>query len=217
MSKTEVILAVEEILVKHDGASNHQWHNISFEHATWLRPMQGPGFVEQQTGACNACPVGVPIPSEGCGMNDDYVATPGNVQVSSSTDLEFISCMFQHLGAYAASAANASQRIAWRSCNFTDISAGAVMLGDFKNWNCNGGASSYKGRGGIRANKTCTPANSTSLDSDFTVENCNIYNIPKEYKATTAVTTGYTSSTYIKHNNIVNTTYSGVAFYVCQL
>ena len=42
------------------------------------------------------------------------------------------------LGAYAASAANGSKRIAWRRCTFTDISAGAVMLGDFKSWNCNG-------------------------------------------------------------------------------
>lgn len=41
-------------------------------------------------------------------------------------------------GAYGASAANGSQRIAWRRCTFTDISAGAVMLGDFKSWNCNG-------------------------------------------------------------------------------
>jgi hypothetical protein len=48
-------------------------------------------------------------------------------------------------GAYGAAAANASQRIAWRGCTFTDISAGAVMLGDFKNWNCNGGSSSFQG------------------------------------------------------------------------
>jgi hypothetical protein len=136
MSKVSAVLAVEEILVKHEGASNHQWHNVSFEYATWLRPMQGGGFVEQQTGACNVCPKGTPIPSEGwcaqqgpfleryhfilktpvltvfkriilprqardkhrenskksgvvrSGMNDDYVATPGNVQVSASTDLE---------------------------------------------------------------------------------------------------------------------------------
>ena len=48
-----------------------------------------------------------------------------------------MSC-FGVLGAYGASAANGSKRIAWRRCTFTDISAGAVMLGDFKSWNCNG-------------------------------------------------------------------------------
>jgi hypothetical protein len=244
MSKESAVLAVEEVLVRHDGARNHQWQHVSFEYATWLRPMQvcmahcnlghqhhsapvapnscrclplsrwtaqGGGFVEQQTGACNVCPLGVPVPSEGCGMNDDYVATPGNVQISASTDLEFVSCSFRHLGAYAASAADASQRIAWRGCSFTDISAGALMLGDFKSWNCNGGSSAYKGRGGLRANKTCTAAEPAALDSGFTVEDCEVYNIPREYKATTAITAGYVSSTTIQYNHIANTTYSGMS------
>lgn len=69
MSTVSAVVAVEEILVKHDGASNHTWHNVKFEYGTWLRPQQGGGFVEQQTGACNLCPVGTPVPSEGCGMN----------------------------------------------------------------------------------------------------------------------------------------------------
>lgn len=69
MSKVNAVLAVEEVLVKHDGAKNHKWHNVTFEYATWLRPQQGDGFVEQQTGACNICAVGTPIPNEGCGMN----------------------------------------------------------------------------------------------------------------------------------------------------
>ena len=58
--------------------SKHEWSGVAFEFATWLRPMQGGGFVEQQAGACNVCEQGHPVPSEGCGMNDDYVVTPGN-------------------------------------------------------------------------------------------------------------------------------------------
>jgi hypothetical protein len=80
MSKVSAVLAVEEILVKHEGASNHQWHNVSFEYATWLRPMQGGGFVEQQTGACNVCPKGTPIPSEGwCAQQGPFLEIPFHI------------------------------------------------------------------------------------------------------------------------------------------
>ena len=41
------------------------------------------------------------------------------------------------------------------------------------------------------------------------VEDCEILNIPVEYKATTAIFAGYVASTLIDHNRIVNTTYSG--------
>ena len=53
---TQAVLAVEEVLVSYNGVRNHAWHNVSFEYATWLRPMQDAGFVEQQAGACNVCP-----------------------------------------------------------------------------------------------------------------------------------------------------------------
>jgi hypothetical protein len=98
VAKSTIVLAVEEILVKHLGVSRHSWTQVVFQYATWLRPMQGKGFVEQQAGACNVCDHYVPVPSEGCGINDDYVLTPGNVVVSNSHDLEFVNCTFRHLG-----------------------------------------------------------------------------------------------------------------------
>ena len=52
-------------------------------------------------------------------------------------------------------------------------------------------------------------ANRSKLDSHFVVEDCEILNIPVEYKATTAIFAGYVASTLIDHNRIVNTTYSG--------
>ena len=59
----------------------------SFEYGTWLRPMQPEGFVEQQAAACDQCPYGVANKTHreaGCGLNDVYVSTPGNVQVVAS-------------------------------------------------------------------------------------------------------------------------------------
>ena len=67
--------------------------------------MQGAGYVEEQTGACDICPYGVVL-QDGCGLHDSMVVTPGNVVVSAGQNVEFANCTFQHLGAYAASAVN---------------------------------------------------------------------------------------------------------------
>ncbi len=212
MATAKVALAVEETLVSHVGLSRHSWSNVTFEHATFLRPMKGEGFVDQQAGACDQCKYGVPVPSEGCGMNDDYVTSPGNVVIFGSHRLEFVGCTFRHLGAYAASATGASQHIAWRGCTFSDISAGALMLGNTSSWACNGGASDYHGRGSIVPNKTCTPGSidATQIDSHFIVEDCKLLNIPVEFSATTAIFASYVSDTIIQHNHIANTTYSAI-------
>ena len=52
------MFAVEETLVLHNASARHTWENVSFEFATWLRPMQGSGYVEMQSGACAVCAVG---------------------------------------------------------------------------------------------------------------------------------------------------------------
>jgi hypothetical protein len=63
-------------------------------YATWLRPMQGVGFVELQSAACADCPYGV-TNSIGCGPGDTGVVTPGNVAVSDGHDISFDNCTFQ--------------------------------------------------------------------------------------------------------------------------
>ena len=74
MTKASAIVAVEEQLVAHSGTAQHLWHGVVFEYATWLRPMQGDGFVEQQSAACNVCPMGAsngqPPFAPGCGEGD---------------------------------------------------------------------------------------------------------------------------------------------------
>jgi len=188
MSKVNVVAAMEEILVHHDHTMNHNWEHVSFEYATWLRPGQNNGFVEQQSAACDICVEGVKD-AEGCGKNDDYIVTPGNVVVTGGRNLEFVNCTFRHLGAYGASAANGSQNVTWRGCLFEDISAGALMLGDVITWNI---------------------TNTAMWDKNFIVEDNKIYNIPVEYTGATGIFAAYVDSTTIQHNTLVNLTYSGM-------
>ena len=48
-SHINAVVALEETLLTHDTSSRHAWEGVTFEYATWLRPGQGAGFVEQQS------------------------------------------------------------------------------------------------------------------------------------------------------------------------
>ena len=65
---------------------------LIFEYATWRRPGNAEGFVEQQSAACDDCPAGTKA-GVGCGANDTYVITPGNVAVLGSKDVAFHNCV----------------------------------------------------------------------------------------------------------------------------
>eukprot|EP01050_Picozoa_sp_SAG11_P005480 SAG11_NODE_387_length_9883_cov_9.365699_15_plen_722_part_00 len=189
MSKVDAILAIEETLVKHVGAQNHAWYGLTFEFGTWLRPMQGAGFVEEQTGACDICPYGAVL-QEDCGAHDTFVVTPANVVVSAGRNIDFANCTFKHLGAYAVNALNGSQNVSWRGCKFEDVSAGALALGDV-----------------TTADVTAT----AQWDMGFLVEDCVLANLPVEFTGAAAVAAFYVANTTIQHNHIANTTYSGIS------
>ncbi len=199
MAHVTAVLAVEEQLVHLSGAMHHTFDGIAFEHATWLRPGQGLGYIEAQAGACDLCPVNG---SQGC-VSPDYAGDyesliPGNVAVTNgSRSIEFIKCIFRHLGATAASTQGGSQGIAWRRCSFTDVSAGAVVLGDV-----------------VDAGPE-TDANITTpraqWDTNLTVEDCTIVNLPVEYSGATAIFAGYVSGATIQHNLIANTSANAIA------
>ena len=40
MATATAMLAAEETLVQHNGSARHSWQGVTFEYATWLRPMQ---------------------------------------------------------------------------------------------------------------------------------------------------------------------------------
>lgn len=165
----------------------------SFRYATWLRPMQGDGFVEQQSAACNVCPRGAAgTPGHmapGCGEGDSYVMTPANVAVFGGKDIRFDSCTFQHLGAYGSGASKGSQRVSWANCTFRDLSGGAIMLGGLD---------------------TCDETDTGAWDKDFSIADCKITNLPVEYTGATAVFFGYVENATLEHNWMENMTYSAM-------
>jgi hypothetical protein len=49
LATSTAVFAAEETLVLHNTSARHTWEGISFEYATWLRPMQGDGYVPSPT------------------------------------------------------------------------------------------------------------------------------------------------------------------------
>ena len=191
-----------------NGSSQHSFESIHFEYGTWLRPMEGEGFVEGQSAACAVCPVGGlkaqhinnghplsatswvnngPFPV-GCGGGDIYALTPGNIRITTGKDIEFNNCTFQRLGAFAASAGGGSQRVSWSRCTFRDVSAGALMLGEISD---------------------CAETNTSNWNANFTVSDSRITNLPVEYTGAISIFLGYVDSSTIERNYTANTSYSG--------
>ena len=177
MGAVDAVIAVEETLLALDGAARQAFAGTAFAFATWLRPSQDAGFVDQQSAACSICPYGT-LMAQGCGGDDVYIVTPGNVALTGASDVAFDNCTFSHLGAYAASARGGSQRVSWRGCAFSDVSGGAVMLGDTASFNVTDAA---------------------LLDADFTIADCTSVNIPVELTGATPFFAAYVSNLTIEH------------------
>ena len=104
MAEAVAVIPVEEALLTLRGAARHSIANLTFEHATWLRPSKAEGIVDQQSAAANICAYGVAPPATGCGADDTYFVTPGNVALDGALDVDFFGCAFTRLGAYGLSA-----------------------------------------------------------------------------------------------------------------
>ena len=188
---SRAVVALEQTLLTHAQSAQHVWEGVAFEYATWLRPGQGGGFVEQQSAACDLCAAGTVLPAVGCGANDTYVVTPANVLLEGARDVTFKGCAFRHLGAYGAGALGGSQRVSWEGCSFADVSAGALMLGDI-------------------TDAVLNETDRGKWDADLSVTDCDILNLPVEYTGATGLFAGYVAGLTVAHNLFANQTYSAM-------
>jgi hypothetical protein len=171
-----------EVLLNVTGAQDVSFQGFLFEHATWLRPGQADGYVEQQTGACTAGPTSVPT-DDYC--NDDFVwsvKSPGNVAVLSSQRISFSKCEFARLGGTALDI-TWSESVTVADSYFHDISGGAVQIGSFQ----------YP----LGAEK----------DVDHIVRNSIVNKAGAEYSGAAGINVGYTQRVTIHGNDVSNMSY----------
>lgn len=115
-----------------DKLMNVAFRNMSFQHATWLRPSQDDGYVEQQSGACI---IGDSPANFDCSNDFLWKKSPGAIRFSSVHNISFSACSFLRFGGVALDFGGGAHACSVDRCYFADISGAAVQIGSFDTFN----------------------------------------------------------------------------------
>lgn len=101
--------------------SGLSFEGLVFEHATWLLPSSGQGYIDNQAGQIY---VGTP------GVNATMMLTPAAVSAHAASRVSFLGCTFQQLGLTALLVDGGSRDCNLANNSFWDISGSAMFIGD---------------------------------------------------------------------------------------
>jgi hypothetical protein len=166
-----------------DASGNPQFvQNIAFEgltfaYATWLSPSTSMGFPERQSGVYNN------------GL-DNGQSTPGAVNFSRAKNIAFIRNRFTHLGAAGLNFNTGSQGAFIEGNVFSDISGGAITVGDPGD------------------NLETDPA---TQSLNHAIANNYVTGTGGEYPGSSAILVFYTANTSIANNEIAMAPYTGLS------
>jgi hypothetical protein len=200
LTQADVEAPAIETLIEAAGTAEAPIHNVvfsglQFSYATWLRPSTPEGFSEIQAnytltgphawateGLCKLVPDGE------CPYGS-WTATPGNVRLRYSRDVQFRNDIFTHLGAAGLDLGDGAQNDSVEGCAFTDISGSGVELGAVDKPLAIGG----------------------DVTRDNRIRNNHIWNIGAEYRGGIGIVVGYAQRTAIEHNQIDHTPYTAIS------
>lgn len=194
LDQADVELPILETLITGEGSLQYPIHNIRFEgltfsYATWLAPSGNEGYVSDQSGQLL---VGSDHQHNIIGHDQNVEPTPANLSFAFATELSFYGNIFTHLGAVALHFGTGSQQNTIDSNLFTDISSSAITLGAVTQSDAHPSDSGY------------------ILKSNLVTNNL-IRSVAKEYVDAAAIFIGFTDSTTISHNTIVDIPWSAIA------
>eukprot|EP00045_Choanoeca_perplexa_P005818 m.48706 g.48706 ORF g.48706 m.48706 type:complete len:608 (+) comp13310_c0_seq3:101-1924(+) len=167
--------------------SNLRFENLLFQHATWLRPGQGDGYVEQQSGSCI---IGSNPNNSNCDDDFLWIKSPGNLQFSFTRDVALVGCEVAYMGGVGVDFGNGTHRAVVQGSYVHDISGSGVQIGSFNSSQ-------------IRDEER--------QDLNNTVNNTLITLAAVEFHGAVAINVGYSKGTAILHNEMSNLTYSGMS------
>lgn len=181
------VMPVLELLVSVSNAANITFERMRFEHASWLRPGQADGYVEQQTGCCA---VGTNPLNSDCN-HDTYwsVKSPGNVAVVDSNNVVFKHCELTRMGGVGLDfTRTTSSEVS--GCYVHDISGSGIQIGSFA--------------------PGVTGLADGSLDRHNAVRDTIVTRAAVEFSGAAGINVGYTQGTVLEHNEVSNLTYVGI-------
>lgn len=178
------VMPTLDLLLSVTGAHDVRFEGFAFEHASWLRPGQAEGYVEQQTG----CGTTVANANDSSCTDDYYWSfkSPGNVRVADSRAVAFVRCEFARLGGFGLDVSRSSDCVI-DGCLFQDISGSAVQIGEFQD-----PLGGHATRGNV-------------------VRQCVVERAAAEYSGAAGINVGYTVGTVLEHNDVGNLTYGAIS------
>jgi len=178
------VMPTLDLLLRVSGAHDVAFEGFAFEHASWLRPGQAEGYVEQQTG----CGTTVANANDSSCTDDFYWSfkSPGNVVVADSLRVAFVACEFARLGGFGLDFSRASDCLV-DGCLFHDISGSAVQIGEFQD-----PLAAHASRGNVVRQSVVTRA-------------------AVEFSGAAGINVGYTVGTLLEHNDVGNLTYGAIS------
>ena len=113
------------------------------------------------------------------------------IKVKQSENISFNGCTFTHLGGDGLQFIKGIENCRLENCEISDASAGAVTFGGTDESDILGSVAEEKVQNGL-------------------IKNCKIYNTGIDYRGASAITVGFVNGMNIIHNEIYNTSYSGI-------
>ncbi|NHW36668.1 right-handed parallel beta-helix repeat-containing protein [Paenibacillus aceris] len=182
-----------------------------FHHNTFLRPGTIDGYISTQAGHT------LTGPEEEGPFSDPWgsYATPphGAVYVHSGDRIHFLNCEFAKIGSTALIVTNGSRNCVIHNNVFTDLSGGAIYLGDAKHTS---DIAPDPHQVGPHFSKTgqldppIVPLEERELSYNNTISNNLVEWTGKQFSDTVAIWAGYESNLKLVHNTIQHVSYTGI-------
>lgn len=204
MSTLDAWLGVKEALITFGGTYDEPAHDIAFEgisfaHTTWLKPGEGYGYVDQQTGGHIGENTTYP---EFEATRPHWSQMPAAIQISAAHDISFTGGNYTQMGAcgfgignddnaYISQLGLGAKNVSVVGGYFTQVMGNSIMVG------------------GIQANGH-HPSDSRMINSHITISENVFWNTSSLISSTVPIMFTYVQHSTISNNDISNVPYSGM-------
>jgi len=179
----EVVAPVLESLVEGESVHDLALRGMTFAYATWLKPNEPSGFLQFYGSVYEN---GEP-PDYDFGISDQARNVPGNVAFHGSDHIAIEGSRFEHLGAQALEFSNSSSDNVMRGNIVSDVSNGGITLGVLQ-------------------------PETDGINRDNVIADNWVHDIGVEYPGGVGIFAQMTQDTTIAHNQVNDTSYTGISF-----
>lgn len=204
MSQIDAYLGVLEVLIAVGGTYDSPAHDISFQdinfaHSTWLRPGEGYGYIDQQTGGYINGSTTYP---EFEASRQVWSQMPSAIQVSAANNVEFSGGSYTQMGAGGLGIGNDN------NAHMTGVGLGADHI------SISGGYFTQVMGNSITAGGNRPdahhPSDARMTNAHITVQDNIFYNTSSLFTSAVPIFFSYVQYSEITHNDISFVPYSGI-------